>query len=219
MKNSTQLIVNALLVVAVAVLFYLHFASGKPAKPAATPAPIAAAPTDTTAAAEADEPEVPLTPAVLADTNKVAYVETNRLLEEYQGMKDASKRLEAKARGWEAQNKKLVTSFQTAVQQYQQKAEGMSAEQRAATEQQLQAQQMKVGQEQERLQSQAQQEQAKLNDQVMGRVNKQIEKYGKANGYRLILATGAGNIAYGRKDLDITTPVLKYLNKEYAGKK
>ncbi|RFP63506.1 hypothetical protein D0N36_18925, partial [Hymenobacter lapidiphilus] len=42
--------------------------------------------------------------------------------------------------------------------------------------QQLQAQQMKVGQEQERLQGQAQQEQAKLNDQVMGRVNKQIEK-------------------------------------------
>ncbi|RFP66922.1 OmpH family outer membrane protein [Hymenobacter lapidiphilus] len=218
MKNSTQLIVNALLVVAVAVLFYLHFASGKPAKPAPASAPIAAAPADTTAA-EPEEPEVPLTPAALADTNKVAYVETNRLLEEYQGMKDASKRLEAKARGWEAQNKKLVTSFQAAVQQYQQKAEGMSAEQRATTEQQLQAQQMKVGQEQERLQGQAQQEQAKLNDQVMGRVNKQIEKYGKANGYRLILATGAGNIAYGRKDLDITTPVLKYLNKEYAGKK
>ncbi|SES90008.1 OmpH family outer membrane protein [Hymenobacter actinosclerus] len=217
MKNSTQLIVNAVLVVAVAVLFYLHFASGKPAKPAASPAPVAATPADT--AATEPEPEVALTPAVLADTNKVAYVETNRLLEEYQGMKDASKRLEAKARGWEAQNKKLVTSFQTAVQQYQQKAEGMSAEQRAATEQQLQAQQMKVGQEQERLQRQAQEEQGKLNEQVMGRVNKQIEKYGKTNGYRLILATGAGNIAYGRKDLDITTPVLKYLNSEYGGKK
>ncbi|SDX76108.1 OmpH family outer membrane protein [Hymenobacter psychrophilus] len=218
MKNSTQLIVNAVLVVAVAVLFYLHFASGKPAKPVATPAPIAASATDTTTA-ETEEPEVPLTAAVLADTNKVAYVETNRLLEEYQGMKDASKRLETKARGWEAQNKKLVTSFQTAVQQYQQKAEGMSAEQRATTEQQLQAQQAKLGQEQEKLQRQAQEEQAKLNDQVMSRVNKQIETYGKANGYRLILATGAGNIAYGRKDLDITTPVLKYLNKEYGGKK
>lgn len=218
MKNSTLLIVNAVLAVAVVVLFYLHFATDKPAKPAVAPTPVAATATDTAAIA-ADEPEVPLSAAVLADTNKVAYVETNKLLESYQGMKDASKRLETKARGWEAQNKKLVTSFQAAVQQYQQKAEGMSAEQRAATEQQLQVQQQQVGQQQEKLQNQAQEEQAKVNQQVMERVNKQIERYGKANGYRLILATGAGNIAYGRKDMDITTPVIKYLNREYAGQK
>lgn len=223
MKNSLQLIINAALVVAVAVLFYLHFA-GQPAKKAARKPVAVVTTTDSTGATttpelpeEADE-ENDLT--AVADTNKVGYVESGKLLDGYQGMKDARKRFESKARGWEAQNKKLVTGFQTAVQQYQQKAEGMSAEQRAATEQQLQGQQMKVAQEQEKLQRQAQEEEAKMTEQVLVRINKQIEKYGKANGYRLILvASPSGTIAYGRKDLDITTPVLRHLNNEYAGKK
>ena len=51
-------------------------------------------------------------------------------------------------------------------------------------------------------------------------INKQIEKYGKSNGYRLILiAAPSGTIAYGRKDLDITNAVLKHLNDEYRGAK
>ena len=220
MKNSFQLVVNVVLAIAVAVLFYLYVA-GKPApavrKPVATVVATPDSAATETAVAEADVDEAGLT--AIADTNKVGYVESGKLLEDYQGMKDARKRFESKARGWEAQNKKLVTGFQTAVQQYQQKAEGMSAEQRATTEQQLQGQQMKVAQEQEKLQRQAQEEEAKMTQQVLERVNKQIEKYGKRNGYRLILASGGGGIAYARKELDITVPVLKHLNEEYRGKK
>lgn len=219
MKNSLQLAINAVLAVAVAVLFYLHFAN-KPAaatkKAAATTT--TAAPTDSalTDAPDAVE-EAPIDVAAVADTNKIAYVESGKLLDGYQGMKDARRNFETKARRWEAQNKTLVQGFQAAVQQYQQKAESMTQEQRAATEQQLQGRQMQVAQEQEKLQRQAQEEEAKMTQQVLDRANKQIEKYGKAHGYRLILS---GSLAYGRKDLDITTPVLKYLNDEYrAGKK
>ena len=222
MKNSLQLAINAVLAIAVAVLFYLHFAS-KPATPTRKPAAVVQT-TDstgavTTAPAEEEEEE-PATAAAVADTNKVAYVESGKLLDGYQGMKDARKSFEAKARRWEAQNQTLVRGFQTAVQQYQQKAESMTQEQRAATEQQLQQRQMQVGQEQEKLQRQAQEEEAKMTQQVLERINKQIEKYGKSNGYRLILiAAPSGTIAYGRKDLDITNTVLKHLNDEYRGVK
>ncbi|MCA8832671.1 OmpH family outer membrane protein [Hymenobacter pini] len=220
MKNSLQLAINAVLAIAVAVLFYLHFAS-KPTTPARKPAAVVqttdSTGTVTTAPAEEEEPA---SEAAVADTNKVAYVESGKLLDGYQGMKDARKSFEAKARRWEAQNQTLVRGFQTAVQQYQQKAESMTQEQRAATEQQLQQRQMQVGQEQEKLQRQAQEEEAKMTQQVLERINKQIEKYGKSNGYRLILiAAPSGTIAYGRKDLDITSTVLKHLNDEYRGAK
>ncbi|AHJ96258.1 OmpH family outer membrane protein [Hymenobacter swuensis] len=218
MKNSLQLAINVVLAIAVAVLFYLHFAT-KPATTARKPVAVVqttdSTGTVTTAPAEETDDLV-----AVADTEKVAYVESGRMLDGYQGMKDARKTFETKARRWEAQNQTLVRGFQTAVQQYQQKAEGMTQEQRATTEQQLQQRQAQVAQEQEKLQRQAQEEEAKMTQQVLERINKQIEKYGKSNGYRLILiAAPSGTIAYGRKDLDITNAVLKHLNDEYRGAK
>ncbi|RSK32520.1 OmpH family outer membrane protein [Hymenobacter metallilatus] len=219
MKNSLQLVINVALAIAVAVLFYLHFAA-KPAAPVRKPVAAVQTTDSTSAATPAPAEEADNTLVAAADTEKVAYVESGKLLDGYQGMKDARKAFEGKARRWEAQNQTLVRGFQTAVQQYQQKAEGMTQEQRAATEQQLQQRQMQVAQEQEKIQRQAQEEEGKMTQQVLERINKQIEKYGKANGYRLILiAAPSGTIAYGRKDLDITNPVLKHLNDEYRGAK
>jgi len=220
MKNSLQLAINAILLIAVAVLFYLHFAS-KPTAAPAKKAPVVVKTTDSTgtaketAAATDDDTDV-----LAADTNKVAYIESGKLLDGYKGMQDARKAFEAKAKRWEAQNQTMVQGFQTAVQQYQKQGESMTAEQRAATEQKLGAQQQQVAMSQQKLQQQAQEEEAKMTQNVLGRLNKQVEKYGKANGYRLILiAAPSGTIAYGRKDLDITPQVLKYLNQEYTNKK
>jgi outer membrane protein len=214
MKNSLQLAINAVLIIAVAVLFYLHFA-GKPTTAPVKKAAVAVKPTDSTSTTT----EIPAA-ADAADTNKVAYVESGKLLDGYKGMQDARKAFEAKAKRWEAQNKTMVQGFQAAVQQYQKQGESMTAEQRAATEQKLGAQQQQVAMSQQKLQEQAQEEEAKMTQNVLERLNKQIEKYGKAHGYRLILiAAPSGTIAYGRKDLDITPQVLKYLNQEYSSKK
>jgi outer membrane protein len=217
MKNSFQLALNVVLVIAVAVLFYLHFANRPAATPARKTSAVATQPTDSAApVATTNAKDV----AAVADTNKIAYVESSKLLEDYKGMQDARKAFEVKAKRWEAQNQTMVRGFQTAVQQYQKQAESLTAEQRAATEQKLQAQQQQVGQGQQKLQQQAQEEEAKMTQSVLERLNKQIEKYGKANGYRMILiAAPSGTIAYGRKDLDITPQVLKYLNAEYSSKK
>jgi outer membrane protein len=221
MKNSLQLAINAVLIIAVAVLFYLHFA-GKPTTAPVKKSAVAVKTTDSTGTATAttaatDDADAL---AVAADTNKVAYVESGKLLDGYKGMQDARKTFEAKAKRWEAQNKTMVQGFQAAVQQYQKQGESMTAEQRAATEQKLGAQQQQVAMSQQKLQEQAQEEEAKMTQNVLERLNKQIEKYGKANGYRLILiAAPSGTIAYGRKDLDITPQVLKYLNQEYSSRK
>ena len=123
MKNSFQLAINAILVIAVAVLFYLHFAN-QPTKPVRKAVAVVKT-DDSTGAVTTETPEVTDDAndlAAVADTEKVAYVESSKLLDGYRGMQDARKAFEAKARRWEAENKNMVQGFQNAVQQYQQQA-------------------------------------------------------------------------------------------------
>ena len=230
MKNPAQLAFNAVLLIAVAVLYFLHFHQ-RPATAlvAAAPTETAVAPADTaTAPAPAEEAAAPSTaiPAVAAApagpapaAGAIVYVESGKMLDGYQGMKDARKAFEVKAKGWERQNQTLISGFRTAVEQYQKTAASLTPEQRAATEQKLQAQQQQGAVEQQKIQAQAQEAEAKLTQTVLESVNKKVEAYGKAHGYKLILiAAPSGTIAYGEKGLDITQPVLAYLNAEYRKK-
>jgi outer membrane protein len=235
MKNPLQLTINIVLALAVAGLYFLHF-NHKPVAPAiATDSSTAvvtsnAPATDTaatvtapaTSAADATAPAVATAPAqdnTVDFSGKLAYVESGKMLDGYQGMKDARKAFEGKARGWEKQNQTMLANFKANVEAYQKQAPSLSAEQRAATEQKLQEQQQQVAQQQQMLQQQAQQEEGKLTQSVLESVNKKVEAYGKAHGYKLILiAAPSGTIAYGEKNLDITAPVLAYLNANYHKK-
>lgn len=229
MKNSAQLAFNAVLLVAVAVLYFLHFNQ----RPAAAPvlAPVAATaeapPADTAAVAptptiaeEAPTPAVAAAPAGPAPAaGATVYVVSAQLLDGYQGMKDARRSFEAKAKGWEQQNAALVNGFRTAVEAYQKSAPTLTADQRAAAEQKLQQQQQQGAVEQQKIQQQAQEAEGKLTQTVLESVSKKIEAYGKAHGYKLILtAAPNGAIAYGEKNLDVTAPVLAYLNSQYRKK-
>jgi len=234
MKNPAQLAFNAVLLIAVAVLYFLHFNQRPAAAVAAAPVATTEAPaatTDTdTAATPAPVEETTVTPEPAAPVaaapagpapaaGAIVYVESNKLLEGYQGMKDARRSFEAKAKGWERQNQTLVNGFRTAVEQYQKTAASLTAEQRAAAEQKLQAQQQQGAVEQQKIQAQAQEAEAKLTQTVLESVNKKVEAYGKTHGYKMILiAAPSGTIAYGEKGLDITTPVLAYLNAQYRKK-
>ncbi|HEX8507091.1 MAG TPA: OmpH family outer membrane protein [Hymenobacter sp.] len=229
MKNPIQLTINIVLALAVAGLYFLHFSRPLAAPAIATDKSVAvmASPDLSTADTTAAPATSPTTAAAAVTTlaatgsfdGKIAFVESGKMLDGYQGMKDARKAFESKARNWERQNQNMLASFKGAVEAYQKQAPTLTAEQRAATEQKLQAQQQEVGQRQQQLQAQAQEEEAKLTQSVLASVNNKVEAYGKSKGYKLILiAAPSGTIAYGEKNLDITTPVLAYLNAEYRKK-
>ncbi len=229
MKNPVQLVFNAVLLIAVAVLYFLHFSQRSATAPVAVAAPTEAVIADSAVAptaAPAEETPAPIAaapvaaaPAPAAGAGAIVYVESGKMLDGYQGMKDARRAFEAKAKGWERQNQTLVNGFRTAVEQYQKTAASLTPEQRAAAEQKLQAQQQQGAVEQQKIQAQAQEAEAKLTQTVLESVNKKVEAYGKSHGYKMILiAAPSGTIAYGEKGLDITAPVLAYLNAEYRKK-
>lgn len=224
MNRSAQLAFNVVLALALGFLYYLHFSSARPAPaaaPIARPAVVAADP----ATADSASPEevtsvIPPIPAGgsvdSAAVRRIAYVESVKLLEGYKGALAARRQLEAKLKRLEQQHQGAVAAFQTAVQQYQARAASMLDGQRREQEEKLAQQEQQVAQQQQQLQQQAAEEEAKLNEQVLGKVNKLLERYGKEQGYDLILIAGGGNVAYGRPGLDITPQVLRLLNAEYG---
>ncbi|MGI4738740.1 MAG: OmpH family outer membrane protein [Janthinobacterium lividum] len=232
-QHPVQLIFNAVLLLAVVALTFGYVNLNKKLQ-AASPAVAAVAPeaeamaTDTTSAAaptpaaapETATPVVAAAPAGPAPAaGAIVYVESAKLLDGYQGMKDARRAFEGKAKGWERQNQALVSSFRTAVEAYQKSAPTLTPEQRAAAEQQLQQKQQQGAVEQQKIQQQAQEAEGKLTQTVLESVNKKVEAYGRTHGYKMILiASPSGTIAYGEKGLDITAPVLTYLNSSYRKK-
>lgn len=229
MKNPAQLAFNAVLLLAVAVLYFLHFrqpATATPAAPvAALETPAAEVPADTAkatapaAGSEATTPAVAAVPVATGPapaTGAIVYVELGKLVEGYQGAKDARHSFEAKAKGWQSQNQALETSFRSAVEQYQKTAATLTPEQRAAAEQKLQEQQQRGAVEQQKIQAQAQEADTKLTQSVLESVSKKVEAFGKSHGYKMILtATPSGAVAYGETGLNVTAPVLNYLNASY----
>lgn len=222
MNKQAQLAFNAVLALAVGVLYFLHFTS-KPASPNTATPVVATAPATTPTTTEETSTSAPAeTPAetsatVPADTSKpngrIAFVLSGRLLEEYKGAQAARRQLEAKLTRMQKQHEAAVAALQSAVQQYQARAGSMLDGQRREQEEKLQQQEMQVGQQQQALQQQAAEEEAKVNEVVLTKVNKLLEDYGKTHGYDFILIAGNGNVAYGRKAFDITDEILRELNK------
>jgi outer membrane protein len=62
----------------------------------------------------------------------------------------------------------------------------------------------------------------KLNNQydgqILAQMNEYIKEYGEENGFDLILGSmGNGNIMQGSQRMDVTTEVVKFINKKYEG--
>jgi outer membrane protein len=58
-----------------------------------------------------------------------------------------------------------------------------------------------------------------LDEKIIKQLNSYIKQYGKENNYALIHgATSTGNIMYADTTLDISKPIINYINLKYAGK-
>jgi outer membrane protein len=146
---------------------------------------------------------------------KMAYVDSAKLLSNYKAMTDARKDFETKSKQWQANIDTLMQDVQRAIHQYEKDAvQGSEKEKKMARE--LIANKQKQMQDYQRaIQQNAQQEEARLNQEVISQVNSFLMEYGKEHHYKLILVASNGNIAYADAGLDITDDIVNQLNKSY----
>jgi outer membrane protein len=150
---------------------------------------------------------------------RVVYVDSAKLLNNYKGMAAARAAYQTKANSWKANVDTLASEVQKLIFTYERESISMTAKERALSQELIRTKQRQFTDYQQAIQTQAQQDDSKMTSDVITQVNAYLKKYGEERGYKVILAaTEYGNLAYADEALDITDEVLEGLNAAYAGK-
>ncbi len=196
MKNLS-LTLNVVLLVAVAVLYYLHF-SGRKAPATATPA--------STAAVAGKDPK----------TNQYAYVNVDSLLNNYDYFKVTRTQLEDRRKKLETEIAGRTRSLENEVVSAQRKANTMTLEQAQLTEQNLRRKEQELVRYQNDAARQLAEEEQKKNEELINNISLYLKKHTEDKPYKIVFGySKGGGILYATDSLDITQEVLKGLNQDY----
>jgi outer membrane protein len=196
MKNLS-LILNIVLLVAVGVLYYLHFASPK-----------SSISTGSTA-----------NDAVLSDL-KIAYINADTVLKHYDYFKVNTQQMEAKTEKLRQDFGNRAQGLQAEINAYQRGVNSMTIGQVKATEENLAKKQQNLQLYQQSLEQQMMQEQATLNKQLYDRITAFLKTYSAEKGLQVVLKYDpTSDVLYGGTALDISQDVIKGLNDSYNEEK
>ncbi len=160
-----------------------------------------------------------LSVTVFTNDQKVVYVDSSKLLNNYKGMQAARAAYQQKANAWKANIDTLASEVQQQIFTYEKESPKMTVKERLLSQELIRNKQKQFSDYQQAMNTQAQQEDTKMTSDVVTQINAYLKKYGGSKGYKVILAaTEYGNLAYADEGLDITNEVLEGLNKEYSGK-
>lgn len=191
MKNIS-IVLNVVLLVAVAVLYYLHFTDGK------------------------TEQSEQVTEAGLVENPSIVYVSSDSIVANYDYIKDKQAELEEKSKKLDAEYKNRAQGLQTEINNYQRNATNMTIGQARAVEEDLVKKQQNLKLYEQSLAQELMGEQAKINKELFEKVSSFVKEYGEQKGVQLVMKFDQGSdVLYANKGMDITNEVLAKLNEEY----
>ncbi|MCK0161215.1 OmpH family outer membrane protein [Allomuricauda sp. F6463D] len=154
--------------------------------------------------------------AMACQQNKIAFVDSVRVMDEYQEKIDVESRFKIKADAMTKKRDSISQAFQLELQEFQSKAQKMSQNSAQEEYAQLQQRGQFVGQQLQQEEQQLQLTSQTEMDTLVKKVKKEIKEYGKANGYTYILGGGdGGSVLYGEEAHDLTDVILTILNDKY----
>ena len=170
------------------------------------------------AAPKMDEQPTDNTSAAAAGEVKIAYVEVDSLMSQYQFCKDFTLVLQKKGNNARNTLTAKQKQLQTAAANFQQKLQNngfASREQAASVQAAIQRQDQDLQELQNRLGSELDAETAKFNKSLRDSIQNFLKDYNKTKKYDLIISKAGDNILYADKKHDITQDVINGLNKRY----
>ncbi|GAB4184275.1 MAG: hypothetical protein OHK0057_28540 [Thermoflexibacter sp.] len=197
--NQISLILNIVLLFAVAVLYYLHFSSSSP-----------------TSSSSTGNSSVP------AAGQQVVYINTDSLVLNYDYVSDLQKDLEERRNNAEKQLVLKQRQFQQEAESFQKRfSAGLMTENEAKnTQSSLLQKEQTLRIEEQNLAAGLMETERKLNAQWLDSVITYLRDYNKDKNYQFILGyQKGGTILLSNDKLDITNDVLKGLNDRYKAVK
>jgi outer membrane protein len=194
MKNLS-LVLNIVLLVAVAVLFYLHFSGN----------------TKTASAVNGES-----TPRDI----KIAYILTDSVLENYDYLKSSKTKLEEKSKKLNEEYRNRAIGLQSEITAYQRTRNSLTLGQDQAMQEDLGKKQQNLQMYEQSLSQQLMGEEQKLMKELYDRLTTYCKKYAEQSGLQVILKYDpASDVLYGGAGLDITKEITAGLNEEFKTEK
>ena len=162
--------------------------------------------------------EQPAAGATSASGLKIAYVEVDSLMTQYDFAKDYSVTLQKKSNNARNTLTTKGNALQAAVNNFQQKLNnnGFTSREQAASQQTaIERQQRDLQELQARLENELANETAKFNETLRDSLQNFLKDYNKDKQFSLILTKQGDNILLADKRYDITNDVINGLNKRY----
>jgi outer membrane protein len=156
---------------------------------------------------------------------KIAYVEVDSLMTQYDFAKEYSVTLQKKSNNARNTLTQKGNQLQVAVNNFQQKLQSngfQSREQAQSVQTAIERQQRDLQELQARLEGELANETQKFNEALRDSLNNFLSSYNKDKKYDIILSKAGDNILFADSKYDITKDVINGLNKRYkpaAGKK
>lgn len=158
------------------------------------------------------------TPIIQNGELRIAYVDTDSIMLQYeyakdleQGLKSYQKQLES---SYEGQLRKLQTDFEN----YQKTGDKLTLTEQRRKEEDLMKRQQELPEVQQRMMSQLQERQVEDNKKLLNSVYAFIKDYNSKNKkFNIILSKSyvSSSVLYADQGLDITKEIIKGLNQEY----
>ncbi|MBQ0074057.1 MAG: OmpH family outer membrane protein [Prevotella sp.] len=164
---------------------------------------------------KAEEPAEAKTPA--PSELKLAYVEVDSLMTQYDFCKEYSLILEKKSQNIQATLQQKGQALQNAANNFQQKLQqnAYTREQAEQIQAGLQKQNADLEALQQRLGAEFQEETNKFNEALHDSLQHFLAKYNKDKKYTMILSKSGDNILYADQSIDVTKDIIAGLNKAY----
>lgn len=150
---------------------------------------------------------------------KTAYVDTQKLMKEYEETKDIESKYKVKSEEMGKELEAEIAKFQKEAESFQAdaQAKGMVWAQQKGAE--LQRKEQELSYKQQTMFQSLQMESGKEMDSLVNKIKAHIADYGKKKGYEYIFNTeDASTILYAKDGLDITDSIISELNTKYKGK-
>ncbi|WP_454880696.1 OmpH family outer membrane protein [Sphingobacterium detergens] len=139
---------------------------------------------------------------------KIAYVESTRIFQEYEGAKVEREKIEARGREFKLKIDTLNREVREAIIRYDGSADNK-------TKQIIQIKQKQLDDYQRSVQETLQSEESAAMTKVASELNAFLKEYGKRNNYKFIfIANPSGTIAYAADGTNLTEDVLREINKK-----
>lgn len=150
-----------------------------------------------------------------ASTPKIGYVESDKLLAEYNQTQIAAKEIERNTTQLRNRFDTLKMEFDKMQQHFTDKLASFSAEERTKQEALMGQKQAELGRYYDSMSEEIKKLDETATQKLLKKIDRVVKKYGKENNYQFILgATQNGNIVYAENATNLTNAILQELNKK-----